>query len=182
MIRKEKGIETRALLVGCGAAVLLRRGRLGFLTSMRLGLGMIKKEYLPMTVPNRQDVISSYVGRPAMRCREQSDKGFTLLEMLVVVAVIGVLVAIAIPVFTQQKEKAANETDAYNAKQIARQLEYYYTTNPDKVAHLLAIEPESPGAMEVIVLTDGTVIPAHSTLVSRRPAAATSSPSSAAGE
>ena len=96
-----------------------------------------------------------------MWCRERSDKGFTLLEMLIVVAAIGVLTAIAIPIFTQQREKAANETDAYNAKQIAHQLEYYDTMNPDKVAHLLAIEPESPGAMEIIVLTDGTAYSTH---------------------
>lgn len=91
----------------------------------------------------------------------QADKGFTLIEMLIVVAVIAVLVGIAIPVFAQQKEKSANETDAYNAKQIAAQLEYYYTANPDKVAHLLAIEKESPGAMEIIVLKDGAVYSTH---------------------
>ena len=39
-------------------------------------------------------------------------KGFTLMEMLIVVAIIVVLVAIAIPVFTGQIEKA-NQATAY---------------------------------------------------------------------
>ena len=33
-------------------------------------------------------------------------KGFTLMELLIVIAIIVVLVAIAIPVFTKQLEKA----------------------------------------------------------------------------
>ena len=39
---------------------------------------------------------------------ERENKGFTLMEMLIVVAIIAVLVAIAIPVFTNQLEKAVN--------------------------------------------------------------------------
>jgi type IV pilus assembly protein PilA len=43
-------------------------------------------------------------------------KGFTLAELLIVVAIIAVLVAIAIPVFTGQLEKAREATDAANVR------------------------------------------------------------------
>lgn len=43
-------------------------------------------------------------------------KGFTLAELLIVVAIIAVLVAIAIPVFTSQLEKAREATDLANIR------------------------------------------------------------------
>lgn len=43
-------------------------------------------------------------------------KGFTLAELLVVVAIIAVLVAISIPVFSVQLEKAREATDAANIR------------------------------------------------------------------
>lgn len=43
-------------------------------------------------------------------------KGFTLAELLIVVAIIGVLVAISIPIFTSQLEKAREATDVANMR------------------------------------------------------------------
>ncbi|MDD6195715.1 MAG: prepilin-type N-terminal cleavage/methylation domain-containing protein [[Clostridium] aminophilum] len=43
-------------------------------------------------------------------------KGFTLAELLIVVAIIGVLVAIAIPIFTAQLEKSRDAVSAANAR------------------------------------------------------------------
>ncbi len=43
-------------------------------------------------------------------------KGFTLAELLIVVAIIAVLVAVAIPVFTAQLEKAREATDLANLR------------------------------------------------------------------
>ncbi|MBR4670433.1 MAG: type II secretion system protein [Butyrivibrio sp.] len=43
-------------------------------------------------------------------------KGFTLAELLIVVAIIAVLVAVAIPVFTAQLNKAKFATDLANAR------------------------------------------------------------------
>ena len=43
-------------------------------------------------------------------------KGFTLAELLVVVAIIGILVAVSIPIFAGQAEKAREATDAANER------------------------------------------------------------------
>ncbi|MCR4629100.1 MAG: prepilin-type N-terminal cleavage/methylation domain-containing protein [Clostridium sp.] len=43
-------------------------------------------------------------------------KGFTLAELLIVVAIIGVLVAIAIPIFTSQLEKSRDAVTASNVR------------------------------------------------------------------
>ena len=43
-------------------------------------------------------------------------KGFTLAELLIVVAIIAVLVAIAIPIFTTQLEKSRQATDLANIR------------------------------------------------------------------
>ena len=48
--------------------------------------------------------------------KKNNNKGFTLMEMLIVVAIIAVLVAIAIPVFTNQLEKAREATDEANIR------------------------------------------------------------------
>jgi type IV pilus assembly protein PilA len=47
---------------------------------------------------------------------KKNKKGFTLAELLIVVAIIAVLVAIAIPVFTSQLEKSRESTDAANIR------------------------------------------------------------------
>ena len=48
--------------------------------------------------------------------RKNKRKGFTLAELLIVVAIIAVLVAIAIPIFTSQLEKSREATDAANIR------------------------------------------------------------------
>ena len=47
---------------------------------------------------------------------KKNNKGFTLAELLIVVAIIAVLVAIAIPVFTSQLEKSREATDIANVR------------------------------------------------------------------
>ena len=46
----------------------------------------------------------------------KNTKGFTLMEMLIVVAIIAILIAIAIPTFTKQLEKAREATDIANIR------------------------------------------------------------------
>ena len=47
---------------------------------------------------------------------KQNKNGFTLMEMLIVVAIIAVLIAVAIPVFASQLEKAREATDLANVR------------------------------------------------------------------
>lgn len=48
--------------------------------------------------------------------KSKDNKGFTLAELLIVVAIIAVLVAIAIPIFTAQLEKSREATDLANVR------------------------------------------------------------------
>ena len=47
---------------------------------------------------------------------KQTKNGFTLMEMLIVIAIIAILIAIAIPVFASQLEKARETTDLANVR------------------------------------------------------------------
>jgi prepilin-type N-terminal cleavage/methylation domain-containing protein len=68
---------------------------------------------------------------------KNSKKGFTLAELLIVVAIIGVLVAISIPVFTAQLEKARDATDEANVRACIAEATAAYITDekatPDKI-------------------------------------------------
>lgn len=57
-----------------------------------------------------------------MNNRIQNKKGFTLAELLIVVAVIAVLVGIAIPIFSNRLEESRRAVDKSNAKNIVSAL------------------------------------------------------------
>ena len=59
-------------------------------------------------------------------------KGFTLAELLIVVAIIGVLVAISIPIFTQQLKKARLATNQANARAAYAAAIAWYLENTDE--------------------------------------------------
>ena len=56
----------------------------------------------------------------------RNKKGFTLSELLIVVAIIGVLVAISIPIFTSQLHKAEVATDWANVRAYYAQIQYEF--------------------------------------------------------
>lgn len=65
---------------------------------------------------------------------KDSKKGFTLAELLVVVAIVGILVAISVPLFTAQLGKARKATNQANmrAAKIAAVAQYVVNKNDGK--------------------------------------------------
>lgn len=57
---------------------------------------------------------------------KKNTKGFTLAELLIVVAIIAVLVAISIPVFTSQLHKARVAADWANVRAYYAELQYEF--------------------------------------------------------
>ena len=63
------------------------------------------------------------------KAQEEREGGFTLIELLVVIIIIGILAAIAIPVFLNQRKKAVSASIKSDLRTAATAEETYFTDN-----------------------------------------------------
>ena len=66
---------------------------------------------------------------------KKEDEGFTLIELLVVVVIIGVLVAIAVPVYLNYRQGAADKSAQSDVRGAISAIEQYYTDNGNAYPH-----------------------------------------------
>ena len=59
----------------------------------------------------------------------EGEEGFTLIELLVVIIIIGILAAIAIPVFLNQRQKGYDAQTKSDVRNLATAEETYFTDN-----------------------------------------------------
>jgi len=63
------------------------------------------------------------------KAQEEREGGFTLIELLVVMIIIGILAAIAIPVFLNQRKKAQDSAAKADVSTLGKEVATYYVDN-----------------------------------------------------
>ena len=81
---------------------------------------------------------------------KNNNKGFTMAEMLIVVAIIAVLVAIAIPTFVGQLSKTQKTADLANIRSAYSEAASDYLLNPENdTVTITGVKLVSTGALDV---------------------------------
>jgi type IV pilus assembly protein PilA len=86
----------------------------------------------------------------------RTDEGFTLIELLVVIIIIGILAAIAIPVYLNQRQRAF-DASAKSDLRVLAQFEETYATNTTQYGDLPQLDADgniarpSPGVTVTVV-------------------------------
>lgn len=87
-------------------------------------------------------------------------KGFTLIEMLVVIAIIAVLVAIIIPVVSSATTKAAAATDAANMRSLKAEIVTAYLSDGAGDGKAISLGTAADGKQSVTLNTSKIKYPA----------------------
>lgn len=96
------------------------------------------------------------------RERRNGEDGFTLVELLVVMLILGILAAIAIPAFFSQRDKGYDSDAKANARTVQTAMETYAVDNDgsylgaDIATNLVAIEGTISDMGGTVVLSDIT--------------------------
>ena len=78
-----------------------------------------------------------------MKLFRRNKKGFTLVELVVVIAILGILAAIAVPRFISAVDDANAAADAANLKALQAAVNMYYMSNNEYPGTLAALCPET---------------------------------------
>ena len=75
-----------------------------------------------------------------LRKLRKKDKGFTLIELMIVIAIIGILAAIAIPQFTAYRLRGYNATAKSDLKNAYTASQAYFSDNPTGTVALADVQ------------------------------------------
>jgi type IV pilus assembly protein PilA len=98
------------------------------------------------------------------KAQEEREGGFTLIELLVVIIIIGILAAIAIPVFLNQRKKAVDASMKSDLRTVANEEETYFTDFQSYKAFAAATGTATIGADTVSLSPGNTVTAVLNTL------------------
>ena len=89
------------------------------------------------------------------KAMDEKEQGFTLIELLVVIIIIGILAAIAIPVFLNQREKAVESSMKSDLRTVANEAETFFVDNQTYVGFAIPanVTPSDGNTIATTTLT-----------------------------